>query len=65
MFRVPWSLLATVEKDGLVVRSLAGPAGVEVPWDEELAVRPGCAQGDVAWTEDAADRSALHAACVE
>ncbi len=54
MFRVPWSLLATVEKDGLVVRSLAGPAGVEVPWDEELAVAPlACAQGDVAWTEDA------------
>src|SRR5471030_90406 len=30
MFRVPWALLATVEPDGFVVRSLAGPAGVEV-----------------------------------
>jgi PAS domain S-box-containing protein len=54
MFRVPWSLLATVESDGLVVRSLAGPAGVEVPWDGDMATAPlSCAQGEVSWTEDA------------
>src|SRR5215471_320912 len=56
MFRVPWSLLATVEPDGLVVRSLAGPAGVEVPWDAELSHAPlTCAPGEVAWTEDASN----------
>src|SRR5262249_9872431 len=54
MFRVPWSLLATVEPDGIVVRSLAGPAGIEVPWDADLAHAPlTCAPGDVSWTEDA------------
>lgn len=65
MFRVPWALLATVEPDGFVVRSLAGPAGVEVPWDEELAVAPmACGPGEIAWTEDASTdpRFARHAA---
>ena len=56
MFRVPWALFATVEESGLVVRSLAGPAGVEVPWDEDLAAAPmSCGPGEVAWTEDAAN----------
>ena len=54
MLRVPWALLATVEPGGFVVRSLAGPAGVEVPWDEDLAVAPmACGPGEMSWTEDA------------